>query len=69
MTLQNAKMRSSIHMKNVHIHIHRNPEQSIEINENQVDFIRAIQSKDTFLKRAAADFLRKKKIYEVKKRS
>ena len=53
-------------MKNIKIRIQRNLTQLIELNENHVEFINSIHGKDAFLKRVAADFLRKKKNYETK---
>jgi len=56
-------------MKKININIKRKPEQSLELNENQVEFIISIRGKDDFLKKAAADFLRKKKQYETQRRT
>ena len=49
------------------MHIQRNWEQLIELNENQVEFINSIRGKEAFLKRVAADFLRKTNNNETKK--
>jgi len=53
-------------MKNIKIRIKRSPEQIIELNENHIEFINSMRGRDAFLKRIAADFLRKKKNYESK---
>ena len=45
--------------------VKREPEQLLEINENQAEFIIPLRGRDEFLKRAAADFLRKKKQHET----
>lgn len=54
-------------MKNIKIKIKRSAGQMIRMNENQAGFINQLRGRDAFLKRAAADFLRKKKIYEAKR--
>lgn len=56
-------------MKNITINIRRTPEQIIEINDNQVEFINSIRGKKEILKRAAADFLRKKRQHEAERRA
>ncbi len=51
-------------MKSIKIRIVRSPEEIFLINSNHAEFIYSIRGKDSFLKRAAADFLNKKKYHE-----
>ncbi len=54
-------------MDPVKITITRTPEEILHIQENQLHFINAIRGEKAFLRRVAADFIKKKNQHESSK--
>ena len=56
-------------MKSIDIRIQRTPDELIDINHNQVEFLYSIRGNEAFLKHVADDFLRKKRNHKTAKNS